>query len=237
MDTALEESTVISSCGEYTRTVWFLPSLSDQPHPLCLFLDAEHYLRDMRVLPIIAGLIGSGAIPPVTCAFVSHVNGAARHADLTCNESYARFIAEDVVARARQRDPNIQSGENIICGLSLSGLAGAHIAFRYPDTFSFALCQSGSFWWLADNDVSLPPTRTKFWLSVGDQERDIDVTHPPSGLHQRVSQIEGVEAAARRFEELGGTVNYAPYSGGHAIAPWREELGPALAWLIGECRK
>lgn len=121
----------------------------------------------------------------------------------------------------------------MICGLSLSGLAGAYIAFQYPEVFPFSLCQSGSFWWLHDKDIPLPTTKARFWLSVGDQETAAGVTHPPSGLVQEISQIEGVENAVKRFEVLGGTTKYHLYEGGHAIAPWREELAPALKWLIG----
>ena len=31
----------------------------------------------------------------------------------------------------------------------------------------------------------------------------------------------------------GGKVHYNLYSGGHAFPSWREELAPALRWLVG----
>jgi enterochelin esterase family protein len=200
---------------------------------LCIFLDAEHYIRDMNCLPVIQKLLESGGVPPVTCLFVSHVNGEARHRDYTCNNRYCRFIAEDVVTWARRRNEHINVGENLICGVSLSALAGAYAVFQFPSVFSFSLCQTGSFWWLADRDVVLPATKAKFWLSVGSKETATGLSHPPTGLFQRLSQIEGVENAAKRFELLGATVKYNLYSGGHAFAPLREELEPALKWLIG----
>jgi enterochelin esterase-like enzyme len=101
---------------------------------------------------------------------------------------------------------------------------------QHPDAFSSALCQSGSFWWLADNAILSPPTSARFWLSVGTEEVETGVQHTPT-LFQRVSQIEGVERAARFLESLGGTVHYNLYSGGHAFPPWREELATALRWL------
>jgi S-formylglutathione hydrolase FrmB len=76
-------------------------------------------------------------------------------------------------------------------------------------------------------------TSARFWLSVGAQETETGVSHPPTGLFQRVSQIEGVEAAARSFASRGGTVHYNRYPGGHAFPSWREELAPALRWLVG----
>jgi hypothetical protein len=101
--------------------------------------------------------------------------------------------------------------------VSLGGLAAAYTVMQHPDAFSSALCQSGSFWWLADNATSFPSTSARFWLSVGTQEIETGGPHPPTGLFQRVSQIEGVEAAARSFELRGGTVHYNRYSGGHAF--------------------
>lgn len=222
-----------SATGEYTRDVWVIDGPSDRAHPLCIFLDAELYLKNMDILPVITGLMESGAIPQMTCVFVSHLDGAARHADYTWNKRYTKFIGEEVVTWARTQNANIQDTDNLVCGLSLSALAGAYVALRYPQVFSYALCQSGSFWWLKGKDFSLPQTEGKFWLSVGDQETSTNVHHPPTGLHQEISQIAGVEAMVSRLQNLGATVAFRPYAGGHATAPWRAELGPALQWLVG----
>ncbi len=187
----------------------------------------------MDSLPLVQALIDRGAIPPLSLIFVSHLNGAARHQDLTCNPRYSRFIAEDVVEWARGRNSQIGTGNNLICGVSLSGLSAAYIPLLYPSVFSHALCQSGSFWWLADHQVEFPATHAKFWLSVGSDETATGLSHPPSGLLQRISQIEGVESAARRLKLLGGTVRYEVFKGGHGFTAWREELAPALTWLSG----
>lgn len=228
----LEQHSLKSHTGAYVRDIWYAPGPEDTPHSLCLFLDAEHYVRDMGAPAVLQQLLTERRIPPAAFLFVSHVSGAARHADYVCSDSYTRLIAEDVLHWARAKNRMVQETGNIICGLSLSGLAAAYAAFHYPQTFSRVLCQSGSFWWLADNDVALAPTSARFWLSVGDAETDTEVSHPPTGLYQRISQIQGVEAAAQRFQSLGAEVHYNLYSGGHAIAPWRDELAPALEWLF-----
>ena len=191
----------------------------------------------MNALPVITELLTLAQMPPVSCVFVSHVSGAARHADYICNDHYSQFIAEDVVDWSRATHPRIQLNENVICGLSLSGLAGAYIALRYPHVFSYSLCQSGSFWWkmnwLLEKFRSFGSTKSKFWLSVGDEESAVGVSHPPTGIYQDVSQIEGVETIAKVLESMGATLKYNLYSGGHAAAPWRNELPAALTWLIG----
>lgn len=225
------ESFVVEG-GEYARTVWVIPGPADRPHPLYLFLDGEHYLRDMLAGPIAKGLMESGRVPQGTWVFVSHIDGEHRLADYLCNERYAAFIAQDVVGWARSRYPSISDSGGVIGGLSLSALASAHITLRYPGLFGAALCQSGSFWWLADQTIEWPATRAKFWLSVGDKETEMNVTHAP-GLHQEISQIEGVGIFAETVRGLDGSVHLHVYDGGHAIEPWRAEFPEAMVWCVG----
>ena len=200
---------------------------------MAVFLDGEFYLEKMNAEATLRDGFRRGAIPPMTCLFVSHVGGAERHRDFVCNPRYTRFVAEDTVAWARHQHAHVVEQANLICGVSLSGLAAAYAAIQHPSIFSAALCQSGSFWWLADNQVEMQTTGASFWLSVGNEETDTDVTPPPSGMHQRISQIEGVEIAARKLESLGGRVSHRVFQVGHAFEPWSEELLPALEWLSG----
>lgn len=207
---APQRETIHSACGRYERDVWLVPGPAG---PLCVFLDAEFYLHDVKCLRLLRR-----ELPPMSCVFVSFADAGARHADFTWNPHYARFIAEDVRAWAAQRGAVGASGDDVICGLSLSGLAAAHIALERPDAFSRALCQSASFWWLVDNPAPLPETRARMWLSVGSQETERDVSHAPTGLYQRVSQIEGVDHAGMLFEARGARVHRQVFSGGHAFA-------------------
>jgi enterochelin esterase-like enzyme len=228
----------VISAGEFSRTVWYHAGPQDKSHPLCIFLDAEHYLRDMDARPVLEELLGEHGMPPLSLLFVSHVSSDPTHADYacrmvdyTCNAGYAKFIAEDVMQWAQDRNIGIRPARNVICGLSLSGLQSAYLALQYSRVFSSSLSQSGSFWWLSGQNIPLPATRAKFWLSVGDQETAEGVSHSPD-LFQKISQIAGVEQFAEEIGRLGGTVHYHKYSGGHAPAPWRAELTPALRWLL-----
>jgi enterochelin esterase family protein len=220
---------------EYMRTAWLIEGpMTD--HSLCVLLDGEHYRDNVDALPIFSTLMQRGSIPPMTLVFVSHGDAAARHADYVCDPPFARFIAEDVVSRARARVPSLSAERHLICGLSLSGLAAAHVALLHPARFPTALCQSGSFWLEPDAFAQLaqerPPVRTRFWLSVGDEETDAGVSHPPTGLFQGISQIEGVERACAVLEQHGGDVNCHRYRGGHTFEHWRAELSDALQWLL-----
>jgi pimeloyl-ACP methyl ester carboxylesterase len=113
----------------------------------------------------------------------------------------SRFIAEDVVAWARQS--NVGSNANLLCGLSLGGLQAAMTVFHYPSVFSYALCQSASFWWFADHAVSLPPTAAKFWLSIGDDETATHVSHPPGFVPARLAN-RGSDGCRRTVRSAWG---------------------------------
>ena len=230
-----EEMTINSAERDFERSAWLIEG-PQRDHSLCVLLDGELYRDNVDALAIFSMLTQRGSIPPMTLVFVSHGDAAARHADYVCDPKFARFIAEDVVSRARSRVPSLSAERHLICGLSLSGLAAAHIALLYPTRFPAALCQSGSFWWEPDAFARLaqerPPVGTRFWLSVGDEETDTGVSHPPTGLFQGISQIDGVERARAVLEEHGGDVNFQRYRGGHSFEHWQAELGDALPWLL-----
>jgi len=94
-----EEYTIQGSCGKYERKCWLIRGPKENTHPLCLFLDAEHYIDvepstgNMNALPVIESLLKSEKVPSMTILFITHESGAARHEDYTCNPRYAKFIA------------------------------------------------------------------------------------------------------------------------------------------------
>jgi len=225
----LEEFKVSDSAMGYSRPVHLLRGPAGQPHRLCLFLDGELYLQKMKVLPVLNALLDRNALPPVTFAFLDHLNMKAREQDYTCNDQFGRFIVEKVIPRLQQEVPGLSPGHHLIGGLSLSGLASAWLALQYPRHFSCCLSQSGSFWWNDERFTKIAsqhqPLTNRFWLSVGDQETEVD--EPPE-----VSQIEGVKNAHRVLKALGATTHYHEYHGGHDLKYWRKELDQALPWLL-----
>jgi enterochelin esterase family protein len=222
---------------DYTRPAWFLAGPRASSHALCVFLDGEFYLERAGALAVLEKATADGRIPSMSFAFVRSNGPQSRHEDLVCNERFAHFVAEDVLQWARNQLGSIRSEGNLVCGLSLSGLASAHAALKYPGVFSAALSQSGSFWWSDCRFAGLVRDHQKIgsrhWLSVGDEEIQEDVSHPPTGMHQGVSQIAGVQAAVDALTAAGAKVRHHVYRGGHAFDPWRDELTEALQWLVG----
>ena len=227
----LEKHTVSDPATGYSRPIRLLRGPADRPHRLCLFLDGELYRNKMKAVPILKALRDRHAL---TFAFVDHLNMTAREQDYTCNDQFGRFIGEKVVPWLQQEIPGLRPGHHLIGGLSLSGLTSAWLALQYPGHFRYCLSQSGSFWWNNERFTQMAPerarTKVRFWLSVGDQETDVD--EPPPGSPPEVSQIEGVKNAHRVLKALGGTVHYHEYHGGHSLKCWRAELDQALLWLL-----
>ncbi len=220
---------------DYTRTVWFAAGPDEREHPLCVFLDGEHYLERVGALPILEKLIASGRLPRMSFAFVPGNGSQSRHEDFVCNDRYARYVSEDLLHWARGRVGSIRGEGHLVCGLSLSGLASAHITLTYPRVFSASLSQSGSFWWsrqrFAEFARGIPGIRSRHWLSVGNKEIEENATHPPTGMRQEFSQMAGVQSAVDALKSGGAEVMHHVYDGGHEFGPWAHELSDALQWL------
>lgn len=227
------EEHVLSGHG-YTRIVRLKRGPATIPHHLCLFLDGEHYWRDMNVLPLLERLVDEGKLKPMTFAFVGHVSAADRVVDYTCNEDYAAFINDDVVPWLSKEVSALNTWRSTVVGLSLSGLMASYLTLHEESSFQNCISQSGSYWWksgwFAEWAKKQGHDYAHFWLSVGDQETETNIDRPHLGLFQKISQIEGVERTATALREIGAEVFVHHFAGGHDLAKWKEELEWALFW-------
>lgn len=193
-------------------------------------------MNHMNSPSIIQDIQINGTIPKLACLFVSHVDGAHRHQDLTCSEDYAMFIVNDLLPWMEMRFPTADPTNSFIGGVSLSGLEAAYTALNHSNIFKYCLCQSGSFWWnseyLTESLKEFARSNTRFWLSVGDEETAVGVSHPPSGIFQGVTQIDACTRFAEALDQKNIPVHHHLYSGGHACAPWSAEITDALTWLL-----
>lgn len=223
----------------FERKVWTTAIGSEHAETAILFLDAELYLQRVLALEVLQQAHEQNQAPSLFAAFVSNQSAAARHFDYVCNDDYAAFIAQDVVEWLQREQPAVKS--LILVGLSLSGLAAAHIATRYPQVFRAAICQSPSFWWeqgrfaaelpIATNTGLQTSTAQQYWICVGNQETESGVSHAPSGLRQDWTQIAGCDFVCTAMRAKGYNVQYHGYDGGHDSHCWREDLRLALAWV------
>jgi enterochelin esterase family protein len=197
-------------------------------------LDGELY-RDRVEAPAIVERLQQGGVAALTTfVYVSAEGGESRHRDFTCNAGYSSFLIDTLLPWIEQ---NVGRCERYyIAGLSLSGLAAAFAVLSHPEVFAGALSQSPSAWWNDEWLLSAIDSRRvvpgRFWISVGDEEQESGVSHPPSGLYQAVTQLDSVQRLAARLEESRATVHLNIYHGGHDPQHWRAELPAALQWLL-----
>jgi enterochelin esterase family protein len=236
----MEEHIVTDSSGTFSRKVWLLRNPGEEPGRLCIFLDGEYYLKHLDAPAVLLELQASGAVPPLTPVFVSNLDNEARHHDFACNDDYAGYIIDGVIPWICGTAGITDTENMFIGGLSLSGLAAAHIALNHPQ-FSRVLCQSGSFWWNAEwltREVEGRATVSgKYWVSVGNRETQFGINHAPSGMFQGVDQKSACERLAETLNVHGAEVRYNLHEGAHETAPWKAELPEALLWLLGEASR
>jgi len=229
----LTESEISSGLLDAPRKVWVQPPIPGDASDCLIFLDAEIYIERVQSPGIVHDLQAAGQLPSVASVYLSFVDNAARHGDFTCNEKFALFIATDLCRWIEQTVGTYQ--RLFLCGLSLSGLQALFTAIQHPQVFSGVLSQSPSAWW---NDewlaASLPRDGVggRYWISVGNQELQEGVSHPPTGLFQKTSQMASVGRLSDKLKESKNDVRYNEFSGGHDPVQWAEELPQALRWLI-----
>ncbi|MCB1275277.1 alpha/beta hydrolase-fold protein [Prosthecobacter sp.] len=216
------------------REAWVHRSTDGGAKDCLLFLDGELFTERVKAPYLVRGAEAAGTLPPVTCVYLPNASAAGRHADYTCNEAFASFAAEEMPAWIELEAGRFE--RLFLCGLSLSALQAVFTALRHPGVFAGVLAQSPSAWWqeewLTQSLPAMPARPNRFWLSVGTQELQTNVSHPPTPLVQTTSQLDSVHRLAAALTAAGHPVHLHEYDGGHDPACWAAELPEALAWLI-----
>jgi enterochelin esterase family protein len=214
------------------RTVWLEPG-GAVSLPLCIFLDGELYLNMAGAKKVVSRVRKAGILKNRRCVFVSYGTGPERQADFACDPRYSRFLVTELIP-AIMETPKVPEEGHLLVGLSLSGLAAVFAAIRFPRVFPRNIAQSPSAWWNREwlrrhaGKRALPGSR--FWISVGSEETDTDVEHPPT-LHQETSQLDSCRRLAGALREKESEVRFSIFAGGHDMKCWEKELPEALRWV------
>ena len=218
------------------RPVWIrAPRNARTATRLTLFLDGELYRERVGAVSVIDGL--ADALADSWFVFVSTCNIDARWRECPCHRPFAGFIVEELLPWLSNRFLGLGgTRENVIAGLSYTGLAAAFIALEYPHAFQRVIAQSGSFWWndgwLTKEFNRRPVSSTPaFYLDVGRRETQEYVQHRADVL-QIVSQRDGVLGFRDALLERDVPVKYLEFDGGHEFAAWRQTLPGALEWAL-----
>jgi enterochelin esterase-like enzyme len=212
------------------RQVSYFPATAGEAKNCLLFLDGELYTDRVKAPALLSEAQAAGMLLPVACVYLPNVSAA----DYTCNEAFASFIAEEM---PRWIEREIAPFERLfLCGLSLSALQAVFTALRHPGVFAGVLAQSPSAWWedesLTNSLPIMPSPPQRMWMSVGTQELQTNVSHPPTPLLQKASQLDSVLRLSSTLGASGHDIHSHEYNGGHDPACWAAELTQSLAWLM-----
>jgi enterochelin esterase-like enzyme len=234
------------------RPIWiYTPhgyAAGKKPYGLLVLTDGGQYVNTVRVGTILDNLIAAGLIPPLVAVMVENPD---RWRELSCNPTYADFLAQEIVPWARANYHAIDRPEQtIIGGTSLGGLQAAFVGLKHSEVFGNVLSQSGAFgWkpagekepeWLNRQFAASPRLPLRFSFEAGLMEgtwwwRDLMAklpNAPPANL------IDPTLLAANRsfrdtLQSKGYSVHYTEFIGNHTLFNWRGTLASHLIALVG----
>ena len=121
-----------------------------KPYGLLVLTDGGVYVNTGRVATTLDNLIAAGLIPPLVAVMVDNPH---RWRELSCNSTYADFLAQEIVPWARANyHATDRPEQTIIGGTSLGGLQAACVGLKHSEVFGNVLSQSGDFKWKPDGE-------------------------------------------------------------------------------------
>jgi enterochelin esterase family protein len=234
------------------RPIWiYTPhgyAASKKPYGLLVLTDGGGYVNTARVATTLDNLTAAGLIPPLVAVMVDNPD---RWRELSCNSSYADFLAQEIVPWARANyHATDRPEQTIIGGTSLGGLQAAFVGLKHSEVFGNVLSQSGAFGWKPDGEkepewlnrqfAASPRLPLHFSFEAGLMEgtwwwRDLMAklpNAPPANL------IDPTLLAANRdlrdtLQSKGYSVHYTEFNGNHGMLNWRGTLASHLIALVG----
>jgi len=241
---AIDKHTFMSRLLGNERNVWvYTPpgyATSDRALPVLVIFDGGNALTQIPVHRMLDNLLADGRIQPVVGVFIDNPTPTSRNDELPCNETFARFVEDEVLPWLRARYPVSHAREDhYVTGVSYGGLASMWMGYRLPHVFGNILSQAASLWWGPGYRIDVPRSEggytpewlidrfaesarlpLRFWLEIGLLEH-------PSLMLEPNRRMKAV------LEAKGYDVTYREFCGGHDSAMWRGSLIQALTTMLG----
>lgn len=234
------------------RPIWiYTPhgfSVNKKPYGLLVLTDGGLFVNTARVATTLDNLISAGLIPPLVAVMVENPD---RFRELSCNSTYADFLAQEIVPWARVNyHATDRPEQTIIGGTSLGGLQAAFVGLKHAEVFGNVLAQSGAFGWKPDGEkesewltrqfAASPRLPLRFSFEAGLMEgtwwwRDLVLQQPNAPA---ANLIDPTLLAANRnlrdtLQSKGYSVHYTEFNGNHTLFNWRGTLASHLVALVG----
>lgn len=213
-----------------------------KPYGLLVLTDGGLYVNTARVTTVLDNLIAAGLIPPLVAVMVDNPD---RWRELSCNATFADFLAEEIVPWARATyNANNRPEQTIIGGTSLGGLSAAFVGLKHSEVFGNVLSQSGSFdwkpagekeWeWLNRQFAASPRLPLRFSFEAGLFEGNWWWRSLPSRDPLPQPPLLATNRNLRdTLESKGYPVHYTEFNGNHGLLNWRGTLASHLIALVG----
>src|ERR1041384_2905146 len=227
------------------RPIWiYTPhgySASKKHYGLLVLSDGGLYVNAAHVATTLDNLIAAGVIPPLVAVMVDNPN---RWRELSCNPTYADFLAQEIVPWARANyHATDRPEQTIIGGSSLGGLQAAFVGLRHPEVFGNVLSQSGAFDWKPEGEkeyewlnrqfAASPRLPLRFSFEAG----LLEGTWWWRSLQRDGSPQPPLLMVNRNLRDTltskGYPVHYTEFNGNHGLLNWRGTLASHLIALVG----
>src|ERR1051325_3280611 len=234
------------------RPIWiYTPhgyAAGKKPYALLVLTDGGGFVNTARVATIFDNLIAAGLIPPLVAVMVDNPD---RWRELSCNSSYADFLAQEIVPWARANfHATDRPEQTIIGGTSLGGLQAAFVGLKHSEVFGNVLSQSGDFKWKPDGEkewewlkgqfAASPRLPLRFSFEAGLMEgawwwRDLmaNLPNPPPASSIDPPLLTTNRNLRDTLTSKGYSVHYTEFNGNHGTLNWRGTLASHLIALVG----
>jgi enterochelin esterase-like enzyme len=185
------------------------------------YLQVEPYAERWSRPTVLDNLIASGSILPLVDVMISHINLDDREREMTCNPSFAEFLAQELIPWVRrQYHVTTDAARTVLGGTSVGGLAAAHAGLHHPEIFGKILSQSGAFWWKPDDEIEYewltrqfvksPQLPLSFYIEAG-------LLEAGGGDEGGVSLLVANRHLRDVLQAKGYSVHHSEFSGAHVF--------------------
>ena len=204
---------------------WLAPAARTSAYTL-LLTDGGEYFGSTPIMPA----LDASSAPPTDVLAFGPAEREAREAVLG-TDKLALFIDKELLPWARTVHPI--TGELVIAGGSLGGLAAARLVRTRPDLVPNAIVQSAAFWWPDYTFAELEAWKRK---AQGDETGTNAADASAFRVFAEVGAYEGfLRKENRKFAALlPATTAFhhtREYPGGHDYVCWRAGIIDGLQWL------
>ena len=240
--------------NERSLTIYTPPGYdpSGPPYRLLMLMFGEAYTSEIPTPVILDNLLSARKIPPVVAVFIGNVDAARR--ELSCYESFSRFLATELLpwVRAHYRVSQ-QPLTTVIGGASRGGLAAVCAALEHPEQFGNVSAQSGFFvykdrnWFKFVDPAAAPDAASQdelAWEQYGVvMQRIAAMPKLPLRFYLDVGKFENdfhpsPLTANRHLRDVliakGYALKYQEFAGHHSTVNLRGTFSDALIFLLSD---